>query len=213
MQPTSLNRRPAPQLDAQGASRHTWAARKAGRNTILHDAGWATSPRSSRARQPAPARAWKRSPWRLPRRTVPAVGHGSRRAPVGIHGCTHCGLILDRGEHAASTRRALGNGAGRAVGASRGCPRGRTETRPRWSACGVSDGCLRRLRDHAEDLAPVRMPMRMNDRVALVESARRVAVGDTPHEEPPGDQRCLPVLLTLPYVRWDRDFVCSKPHR
>ena len=86
IQPANLSRRPAPKSDENGDYLHDGAARKAGLNKSMHDAGWGQLPRYPRL-QGSMRRAseWKRSPRRTPRRTVPAVGTRIQKSLVRAH--------------------------------------------------------------------------------------------------------------------------------
>ncbi len=102
IQAANLSRRPAPKSDENGGYLRNGAARKAGLNKSMHDAGWASflSILACKA-----ACAGKRVGAVTPAYTSQdCSGCGTRiqkSLSVRTHGCTHCGLILDRDEHAA----------------------------------------------------------------------------------------------------------------
>ena len=102
IQAANLSRRPAPKSDENGGYLHDGAARKGGLNKSMHDAGWASflSILACKA-----ACAGKRVGAVTPAYTSQdCSGCGTRiqkSLSVRTHGCTHCGLILDRDEHAA----------------------------------------------------------------------------------------------------------------
>jgi putative transposase len=102
IQPAHLSRRPAPQQDENGIYEHNGAARKAGLNKSIQDAGW---------RQFLSILAYKAA---CAGKRVEAVnpaytsqdcsGCGERMQislSVRTHACTNCGRILDRDENAA----------------------------------------------------------------------------------------------------------------
>src|SRR5262249_51556166 len=100
--PANLSRRPAPVPDGNGGYLPNGAARKAGLNKSLHDAGWGSflSILTFKA-----ACAGKRVEAVNPADTSQECsGCGERRQKVlsvRTHICTHCSLILDRDENAA----------------------------------------------------------------------------------------------------------------
>jgi putative transposase len=102
MQPANLSRRPAPIPDGNGGYLPNGAARKASRNTSIHDAGWGQflSLLTFKA-----ACAGKRVEAVSPAYTSQdCSGCGERihkSLSVRTHVCTHCGLVLDRDENAA----------------------------------------------------------------------------------------------------------------
>jgi putative transposase len=102
IQPANLSRRPAPLPDGNGGYLHNGAARKAGLNKSIHDAGWGRflSMLTFKA-----ACAGKRvEAVNLAYTSQDCSGCGERvqkSLSVRTHVCTHCGLILDRDENAA----------------------------------------------------------------------------------------------------------------
>jgi putative transposase len=103
IQPANLRRRPAPKQDENGTCEHTGASRKAGLNQSIHDAGWrhflsilADKAACAGKRVEAVSPAYP---------SQDCSGGGARiqkRLSVRTHVCTHCALILDRHENAAS---------------------------------------------------------------------------------------------------------------
>jgi putative transposase len=109
IQPANLSRRPAAKQDEHGTYEHNGAARKAGLNKSIQDAGW---------RQFLTILAYKAA---CAGKRVEAVnpaytsqdcsGCGERmQIPLSVrtHACTNCGLILDRDENAARNIQWLG---------------------------------------------------------------------------------------------------------
>jgi putative transposase len=102
IQPANLSRRPAPVPDGSGGYLHNGAARKAGLNTSIQDAGWGhfLSILAFKA-----ACAGKRVEAVNPAYTSQdCSGCGERiqkSLSVRTHVCTNCGLMLDRDENAA----------------------------------------------------------------------------------------------------------------
>jgi putative transposase len=105
LQPANLSRRPEPKPDGTGSGyEHNGAARKAGLNTSLQDAGWghvlailACTAACAGKRVAAVCPAYT---------TQEGSGCGARiekSLRVRTHVCTTCGLILDRDENAAKT--------------------------------------------------------------------------------------------------------------
>jgi putative transposase len=102
IQPANLSRRPAPRQDENGTYQHNGAARKAGLNKSIQDAGW---------RQFLSILAYKAACAGKRVEAVPPAytsqdcsGCGKRMQislSVRTHVCTNCGLILDRDENAA----------------------------------------------------------------------------------------------------------------
>jgi putative transposase len=102
IQPANLSRRPAPVPDGNGGYLQNGAARKAGLNKSIQDAGWghflsilafkaACAGKCVEAVNPAYT-------------SQDCSGCGARiekSLSVRTHVCTHCGLILDRDENAA----------------------------------------------------------------------------------------------------------------
>jgi putative transposase len=81
IQPANVSRRPAPRPDEHGTDAHNGAARKAGLNTSMHDAGWRHVLWILACKAACClASEWKRCLRRTPRRTVQAVANGSTRA-------------------------------------------------------------------------------------------------------------------------------------
>jgi putative transposase len=102
IQPANLSRRPAPVPDGNGGFLHNGAARKAGLNKSIHDAGWGLflSLLTFKA-----AWAGKRVEAVNPAYTSQdCSGCGERiqkSLSVRTHVCTTCGLVMDRDENAA----------------------------------------------------------------------------------------------------------------
>ena len=102
IQPANLSRRPAPMPDGNGGHLPNGAARKAGLNKSIHDAGWGSflSILTFKA-----ACAGKRVEAVKPAYTSQdCSGCGERiqkSLSVRTHVCTTCGLVLDRDENAA----------------------------------------------------------------------------------------------------------------
>jgi putative transposase len=102
IQPANLSRRPAPSGEGNGGYLHNGAARKAGLNKSIHDAGWSRflSILTFKA-----ACAGKRVEAVNPAYTSQdCSGCGERiqkSLRVRTHICTNCGLVLDRDENAA----------------------------------------------------------------------------------------------------------------
>jgi putative transposase len=102
IQPANLSRRPAPMPDGNGGHLPNGAARKAGLNKSIHDAGWGSflSILTFKA-----ACAGKRVEAVKPAYTSQdCSGCGKRiqkSLSVRTHVCTTCGLVLDRDENAA----------------------------------------------------------------------------------------------------------------
>jgi putative transposase len=102
IQPANLSRRPAPKQDGNCTFAHNGAARKAGLNKSIYDAGWGhfLSMLTFKA-----ACAGKRVEAVNPAYTSQdCSGCGERiqkSLSVRTHVCIHCGLILDRDENAA----------------------------------------------------------------------------------------------------------------
>jgi putative transposase len=103
IQPANLSRRPAPLPDGNGGYLHNGAARKAGLNTNIQDAGWGhfLSILAFKA-----ACAGKRVEAVNPAFTSQDCSGCGERVPkslsVRTHVCPSCGLVLDRDENAAS---------------------------------------------------------------------------------------------------------------
>ena len=103
IQPSNVSRRPAPKQDEHGTYEHNGASQKAGLNKSIQDAGWrhflwilafkaACAGKRVEAVNPAYT-------------SQDCSGCGERMQislSVRTHVCTHCGLILDRDENAAS---------------------------------------------------------------------------------------------------------------
>jgi putative transposase len=104
IQPANLSRRPAPKPDEHCTSVHNRASRKAGLNKSIQDAGWRhfLSILACKA-----ACAGKRVEAVPPAYTSQDCSGCGERIQIALsvrtHVCTHCGLILDRDENAAST--------------------------------------------------------------------------------------------------------------
>jgi putative transposase len=109
IQPANFSRRPAPKQDENGINEHNGAARKAGLNKSIQDAGWRhfLSILAFKA-----ACAGKRVEAVPPAYTTQdCSGCGERiykSLSVRTHVCTNCGLILDRDENAAKNILWLG---------------------------------------------------------------------------------------------------------
>ena len=88
IQPANLSRRPAPKSDENGDYLHDRAARKAGLNKSIHDAGWASFLNILACKAAWAGKRWKRSIRQIHRRTARAVGHEYRRvfpcAPTSV---------------------------------------------------------------------------------------------------------------------------------
>jgi putative transposase len=102
IQPANLSRRPEPKSDVNGGYLHNGAARKAGLNKSIHDAGWASFLSILVCKA---ACAGKRVEAVNPAYTSQdCSGCGTRiqkSLSVRTHVCTRCGLVLDRDENAA----------------------------------------------------------------------------------------------------------------
>ncbi len=102
IQPANLSRRPASVPDGNGGYHHNGAARKAGLNKSLRDAGWGQFLTLLAFKA---ACAGKRAEAVNPAFTSQdCSGCGERiqkSLSVRTHVCTHCGLIMDRDENAA----------------------------------------------------------------------------------------------------------------
>jgi len=102
MQPANLSRHRHPVPEGNGGYGHNGAARKAGPNQPIHDAGWAYSLPSSPTRQHARV---GEGAWSIRQYTSQdCSGSGERvhkASSVRTCVCTHCGLILHRDENAA----------------------------------------------------------------------------------------------------------------
>jgi putative transposase len=102
IQAKNLSRRPAPMQDENGTYAHNGAARKAGLNKSIQDAGWRQflSILAFKA-----ACAGKRVEAVNPAYTSQDCSDCGERMQISLsvrtHVCTHCGLILDRDENAA----------------------------------------------------------------------------------------------------------------
>jgi putative transposase len=102
IQPANLSRRPAPIPDGNGGHLHNGAARKAGLNTSIQDAGWGhfLSILAFKA-----ACAGKRVEAVNPAYSSQDCSGCGERVPkslsVRTHVCHSCGLVLDRDENAA----------------------------------------------------------------------------------------------------------------
>jgi putative transposase len=102
IQAANLSRRLEPKPDGNGGYAHNRAARKAGLNKSIHDAGWRSFPTILNGKT---ACAGKRVEAMNPASTSQdCSGCGARiekSLSVGTHVCTNCGLVLGRDANAA----------------------------------------------------------------------------------------------------------------
>jgi putative transposase len=127
IRPANLSRRPAPLPDGNGGYLHNGAARKAGLNMSIRDAGWGhfLSILAFKA-----ACAGKRVEAVNPAFTSQDCSGCGERVPkhlrVRTHVCPSCGLVLDRDENAARNiqwaGQALRGLAGSPAGTNREAP-------------------------------------------------------------------------------------------
>jgi putative transposase len=137
VQVRNMSRRPAPHPDGNRGYAHNGASRKAGLNTSIHDAGWYAFRVILACKA---AWAGKRVEAISPAFTTQDCSGCGERVQKSLstrtHVCTHCGLILDRDENAATniqwTGRALRGLAGMPAGTSREAP-----CLSAWGACHV----------------------------------------------------------------------------
>ena len=127
IQPANLSRRPAPKPDGKGGYLHNGAARKAGLNTSIQDAGWGHFLTLLTFKA---ACAGKRVEVVNAAYTSQDCSGCGERVPkslsVRTHICPACGLVLDRDENAARNiqwaGQALRGLAGMPAGANREAP-------------------------------------------------------------------------------------------
>jgi putative transposase len=109
IQPANLSRRPAPLPNGNGGYGPNGAARKAGLNTGIRDAGWG---RFLSILACKPACAGKRVEAVNPAYTSQDCSGCGVRVPKGLrvrtHVCPACGLVLDRDENATRTIQRAG---------------------------------------------------------------------------------------------------------
>jgi putative transposase len=120
IQLANLSRRPAPKQDEHGTYEHTGAARKAGLNKSIQDAGWRHFLWILACKAACAGKRVEAVPPAYTSQDCSGCGERiSKSLSVRTHVCTTCGLILDRDENAA--KNILWRGS--AFGESRGCLR------------------------------------------------------------------------------------------
>jgi putative transposase len=104
LQPANLSRRPAPVPDGNGGYHHNGAARKAGLNNSIHDAGWGHFLHILAFKAACAGKRGEAVPPAYTSQDCSGCGARIQKSlSVRTHVCTACGLILDRDENAART--------------------------------------------------------------------------------------------------------------
>jgi putative transposase len=103
IQPAHVSRRPAPTQDENGTYEHNGARRKAGLNTSIQDAGWRQLLSILAVKAACAGKRVEAVPPAYTSQDCSGCGERMHLSlSVRTHVWTHCGLILDRDENAAS---------------------------------------------------------------------------------------------------------------
>jgi putative transposase len=102
IQPANLSRRPAPKQDGNGNYQHNGAARKAGLNKSIQDAGWSQFLSILAYKAACASKRVEAVPPAYTSQDCSGCGRRIYKSlSVRTHVCTNCGLMLDRDENAA----------------------------------------------------------------------------------------------------------------